>query len=49
MSIFDLQTSKFKYELKFVLLSSLAHKCKEEFPDLINIPLADFLVDNTAP
>jgi hypothetical protein len=35
-----------RYELKVVLRSPLARKCKDEFPDFINIPLADFFMDN---
>ncbi len=42
---FDLHTSKARYQLQVVLLSPLARQCKDEFPGLINIPLADFFVD----
>ncbi len=35
MSIFDLHTSKARYELKLVLLSPLARKGKDELPNFL--------------
>jgi hypothetical protein len=46
-SIFVLHTSRAIYELKVVLLPSLARKFKDELLDLLTIPLAEFFIDKS--
>jgi hypothetical protein len=48
MLIFDLHTSKARYELKVVLLHLWRVNVKT-IGGFINIPLADFFIDKTAP
>ncbi len=48
MCIFDLNTSKVKYELKVVLLHFWRVNVKT-VGGFIYIPLADFFIDKTAP
>ncbi len=48
MCVFDLHTYKARYELKVVLLHLWRVNVKSN-GGFINIPLADFFIDKTAP
>jgi hypothetical protein len=48
MRLFDLHTSKARYELKMVLIRLWSGNIKT-IGGFINIPLADFFIDKTAP